>query len=91
MPPQPEVWDGRQAIDDLVRPFFEDPGLGEMRTIVVGANRQPAVVVYKRGPGDDAYRPMAIDVLRIENGLVAEITTFGPDVLPAFELPAELR
>jgi len=33
---------------------------------------------------------MALDVLRIEDGLVAEITTFVPELVPAFGLPPTL-
>jgi RNA polymerase sigma-70 factor, ECF subfamily len=50
-------------------------------------NRQPAVACYLRRPGEDDYRAMAIDVLRIEEGQVAEIITFPSGVFPAFGLP----
>ena len=30
---------------------------------------------------------MALDVMRIEDGVIAEITTFPPSVFPAFGLP----
>ena len=43
-----------------------------------------------RRAGDDRYRPLAIDVLRIEDGLVAEVTTFGHRWFPRFGLPSEL-
>jgi hypothetical protein len=33
---------------------------------------------------------MALDVVRIEEGQVAEIVTFPPQVFPAFALPDEL-
>jgi hypothetical protein len=33
---------------------------------------------------------MALDVLRIRDGRLAEINTFGPDVFPALGLAAEL-
>ena len=33
---------------------------------------------------------MALDVIRIEEGLVAEIVTFPPQVFPSFGLPDEL-
>jgi hypothetical protein len=33
---------------------------------------------------------MALDVLRIENGAIAEIVTFHPDLFPVFALPATL-
>jgi hypothetical protein len=31
-----------------------------------------------------------MDVLRVEDGLITEIVTFGPDVFDAFGLPATL-
>jgi RNA polymerase sigma-70 factor (ECF subfamily) len=33
---------------------------------------------------------MALDVLRIEDGAIADIVTFTPRVFPAFGLPATL-
>ena len=58
--------------------------------IPTGANRQPAAATYVRRAGDDRYRPLAIDVLQIEDGLVAEVTTFGPRWFPRFDLPTAL-
>ena len=56
----------------------------------VGANRQPAAACYLRRPGETAFRAFAIDVLRIEDGEIAEITAFEPDLFPAFGLPLTL-
>jgi RNA polymerase sigma-70 factor (ECF subfamily) len=87
----PEVYDGRDAIiRGWVEGGFGTPDFGDMRCVATRANRQPAVACYLRRPGESAHRPLAIDVLRISGGLVAEINTFGPDVFPAFGLPAEL-
>jgi hypothetical protein len=54
------------------------------------ANGQPAVACYARRPGDDAYTPLAIDVLRIEEGAVKDITTFDGALLGMFDLPPRL-
>ncbi len=54
------------------------------------ANGQPAVAGYVRKPGDAAYEPLAIDVLRVKDGVVAEIVTFGSAVFEHFDLPATL-
>jgi RNA polymerase sigma-70 factor (ECF subfamily) len=43
-----------------------------------------------RRAGDDRYRPLAIDVLRIEDGLVAVVTTFGRHWFPRFGLSSAL-
>ena len=39
-------------------------------------------------PGDEAYSPLALDVLRIVNGAVADIVTFDGAVFGWFGLPA---
>ncbi|MFC7307897.1 RNA polymerase subunit sigma-70 [Streptomyces monticola] len=91
MPPAALVFDGRAAILDLWRPVYEGDGAwGEWRTVPVTVNRMPAVVNYVRKPGATAFTPVNIDVLRIEAGLIAEITTFAPEILPALGLPATL-
>lgn len=46
----------------------------------------PAAASYLRRPGDSQFRAFKLDVLRAEAGLIAEITTFGPDLFPAFGL-----
>jgi ketosteroid isomerase-like protein len=91
MPPVARVYEGRAAILDLWRPVYEGPDAwGAWRSVETVVNRQPAAVNYVRAPGDTAYRAVNIDVLRIEDGLIAEITTFGPELLPALGLPATL-
>jgi hypothetical protein len=54
------------------------------------ANRMPTAASYLRQEGDSLYRAFKFDVLRVENGLIAEITTFGPELFPAFGLPPTL-
>jgi RNA polymerase sigma-70 factor, ECF subfamily len=91
MPPQPESWVGNEAIVAAwVEGGFGSDSLGEFRCVPVAANRQPAVATYLKRPGDTAYRALALDVLRIEDGRVAEIVAFGPEVYAAFGLPPEL-
>ena len=43
-----------------------------------------------RRPGDSEFRAFKFDVLRIEDGIIAEITTFGAGLFPAFGLPPTL-
>ncbi len=88
MPPQPEVSVGRDAILKL----FTDAGFGteafgQLRCVTTRANRQPAVAVYVLQAGDSTYRPVALDILQIEEAFVTEIVTFGPEVFPTFALP----
>jgi RNA polymerase sigma-70 factor (ECF subfamily) len=91
MPPEPGVWVGRE---NLIAAWIEggvgSAEFGRIRCLLTSANRQPAVANYLRRPGDDAYRPMALDVLSIADGHVADIVTFPPSVFPAFALPASL-
>ena len=60
---------------------------GELRCVVTRANGQPAVGVYRRREGEEVYRPLAIDVLRMADGVVAEILTFVPGQFAALGLP----
>lgn len=53
-------------------------------------NRLPAAASYVRRPGDTAFRALKLDVLRVEDGAIAEITTFGPEPFAALGLPATL-
>jgi len=87
MPPLPYCFDGAEAIRSLMA---DAASMGEWRLIPVGANRMPAAASYLRRPGDSQFRAFKIDVMRIEAGLIAEITTFGADLFPAFGLEPTL-
>jgi RNA polymerase sigma-70 factor (ECF subfamily) len=90
MPPHPTWYAGREAIVIASEKGF-DPEFGHLRSVVAGANLQPAAAHYLRRPGEPEHRPLALDVLRIEGGSVAEITSFvSPELFPAFGLPAAL-
>ena len=90
MPPHPIWYHGREAIVTAAAQGF-DPEFGTLRTIVTGANLQPAIAHYVRPPGEAEYAPLAIEVLRVERGLVAEIHSFVyPELFPAFGLPSVL-
>ena len=91
MPPEPQSVVGNEAIVAAwVEGGFGSDSFGEFRCVPVSANRQPAVAVYVKRPGDTAYRPMAIDVLKIEDDGVIEIVAFGPEVFAAFGLASKM-
>jgi RNA polymerase sigma-70 factor (ECF subfamily) len=92
MPPEPGVLIGRDAIVAawMNGGAFDTETFGHMRGLLTRANMQPAVACYLRRAGDSEYRPLALDVIRIEEGAVAEIVTFPADLFPAFELPPTL-
>ena len=87
MPPAPAWLQGRQAVMTAVVQGLV-PEFGQWRLLPTWANRQPAAACYLRRPGEAEYRAFAIDVLRVEDGMVAEITAFPADLFPAFGLPA---
>ena len=91
MPPTPTVVVGLDAVIGYwVEGGFGDSAWGDLRTVLTRANRQPAVAVYVRRAGRSEFRALALDVLRIENGRVVEVTAFGDEVFPAFGLPSTL-
>ena len=87
MPPHATWFEGRAAILVASAKGF-DPEFGELRSVATGANLQPAAAYYLRAPGASDYRPLALDVLRVEGGRIAEISSFVfPELFPAFGLP----
>jgi RNA polymerase sigma-70 factor (TIGR02960 family) len=90
MPPYPWRYDGLGAVRPLLERAFGPDREGDWRLLPAGLNRMPAAASYLRRPGDTAYRAFKLDVLRVEGGRIAEITTFGPEPLPALGLPETL-
>ncbi|KAB2349202.1 sigma-70 family RNA polymerase sigma factor [Actinomadura rudentiformis] len=93
MPPLPFWFSGRQAVMDFTaHALGPDSPLyrAQWRSVPTRANRQPAVAGYVRVPGDREYRAQVLNVLRVEDGRIAEITAFEPRVFPAFDLPLTL-
>jgi len=90
MPPYPWRYDGLAAVRTLVEQGAGPRGPGEWRLVPTRANRQPAAASYLRRPGDTEHRAFKLDVLRVRDGLIAEITTFGPALFPEFGLPPVL-
>lgn len=91
MPPQPGVWAGR----DDIRAAWTEAGFGageltDFQCLTTSANGQPAVAGYRRRPGASTYDALSLDVLRVEDGLIAEVTIFGSDRFPGFGLPRAL-
>jgi hypothetical protein len=87
MPPHPLSYDGIDAVLPLIHQAFGPPTMGEWRLVPTRANRQPAAASYLRRPGDSAFK---LDVLRVEDGTIAEITTFGSDLFASFGLDQTL-
>jgi RNA polymerase sigma-70 factor (TIGR02960 family) len=87
MPPQPLCFTG----PDSIRPLMAQAAvMGTWRLIPVRANRMPATASYLLAPGDTEFRAFKFDVMRMVDGELAEITTFGADLFPAFGLAPTL-
>ncbi|MEO7626158.1 MAG: sigma factor-like helix-turn-helix DNA-binding protein, partial [Nocardioides sp.] len=89
MPPTPGQQVGR---DEVVNYWIESgfAGMQGLRAVPTSVNRQPAAGFYRWHDGERAYLPLTINVLRIIDGLVAEITTFHDDQFPRLGLPSRL-
>ena len=87
MPPAPLLFEGREAIAGLAERAASS---GEWRLVPTGSNRLPAAASYLRAPGGDEFTAFKVDVIRVVDGLVAEVTTFGSKNFPAFGLPGNL-
>jgi RNA polymerase sigma-70 factor (TIGR02960 family) len=90
MPPHPLCYQGLDAIAPLLDRAFGPPTMGDWRLVPTRAHRQPAAASYLRRPGDTVYRAFKIDVLRVRDGAIAEITTFSSDLFAAFGLAETL-
>ena len=87
MPPAPYLFERREAIASLVQ---RAATTGQWRLVPTGSNRLPAAASYLRAPGKTEFTAFKIDVLRVVDGRIAEITTFGSKNFPAFGLAETL-
>ena len=91
MPPEPEVFVGRDLIVESWTPFLTGPArIGDFKMVPTRCNNQLAAANYVRAPGEETYERLALDVLRIENGQIAEIVTFPESLFDDFGLPERI-
>lgn len=88
MPPAPMLFEGLDVIAPLLSNALSE---GDWRLLPTVANRMPTAASYLRAPGDTVHRAFKFDVLRIVDGRIAEITTFGPALFAQFGLPESLE
>jgi RNA polymerase sigma-70 factor (TIGR02960 family) len=84
MPPHPLLYEGIEAFTGLLQRAFGPETAGEWRLLPTRANRLPAAASYLRADGDDTFRAFKLDVLRVRDGRIAEITTFDASLFAAF-------
>jgi RNA polymerase sigma-70 factor (ECF subfamily) len=84
-PPRAVWYDG---LDAFRRASDKHAAPGEHLLVPAAANLQPAVAVYLRRPDETRYRPLALAVLRVEEGRVVEVIHWDrPELFEAFGLP----
>ncbi len=87
--PQAAEWNGQHEVGDALRDGMN--ALGQWRLLPITANRQPGTAGYLRRPGETAYSPFVLSVLRLEHRRLTDIAAFEqPSMFPAFGLPASL-
>ncbi|HWD78582.1 MAG TPA: nuclear transport factor 2 family protein, partial [Kribbella sp.] len=87
MPPYPFWFEG---IDDALRsliPNLTPAFRGHWRFHPTTVNHQPTLAAYLKPPGATAYNLFALDIFRIETGLIAEITAFETTDHSLYDLP----
>ncbi|MER5970008.1 RNA polymerase subunit sigma-70 [Streptomyces sp. NPDC002055] len=84
--PRPWSYEGRAALAPLFEQTFGPQEPGDWKLLPTGANRSPAAAGYLRAEGASGHRAFKLDVLRVEGGAIAEITTFDAELFPAFGL-----
>ncbi|NUR72356.1 MAG: RNA polymerase subunit sigma-70 [Hamadaea sp.] len=88
MPPDPRICRTRAAYVEFA---FSAPPPGRWRVRLTSANRQPAAAFYLRRGQDTSFHPVAVQVLRLESGLITQITAFRqPNLFPVFGQPAAI-
>ena len=87
--PQVGEWNGRPDVSDALRGGMN--ALGQWRLVPIRANGQPGAAGYLRRPGQTAFFPFALTVLRFDHDRLVDIAAFEqPSMFSAFGLPASM-
>ena len=86
MPPYPYLFEGIDVIGPLLDGRVCARASGGCSPTGPTGCRPPRATCAR--PGDTEFRAFKFDVLRVEHGKIAEITTFGPELFGVFGLPA---
>jgi len=85
MPPTPAWYEGREAIGAFLANYPLAPTTPRHIHVPTRANRQPAFAIFLADESGGPPRPLGVSVLRIEDGLIAEIDVFlQPELVERF-------
>ncbi len=85
MPPSPAWCFGRDAVARFFAVYPWRPGARRHLHVATRANRQPAFAVFLEGAPGEPPEPFALEVFRIEGGLIADLDYFlQPTLLGRF-------
>ena len=87
MPPASLCFDGHEQLVTLLERALGPDRDGDWLLMPTEVNRMPAAASYLRRPGESAFSAYKLDVLRVEAGRIAEITTFGVSELVRLGMP----
>ena len=88
MPPYPFWFEGREdAVGSLI-PNLTPEYRGHWRFLPTTINRQPTLAAYLLPPHMTSYQLFALDIFRIEDRRIAEITAFETTDHKLYGLPA---
>jgi RNA polymerase sigma-70 factor (TIGR02960 family) len=91
MPPEPEGYQGRDAIKHFIAHAFAARGDNPRRLIPTRANSQPAFVQYAKDPHTDVGHALGLLVLTLDGDRISHITRFAATtVLPHFGIPGTI-
>ena len=92
MPPDPEEYQGTEAITRFLSDLFEWRAGKGFRLVPTRANSQPAFGYYLEDPRAPIAHAGGVQVLTLEGDRISAITRFGDvSVFPYFGLPRTLR
>src|SRR5262249_43302913 len=92
MPPDPDEYQGHDAITEFLGDLFEWHAGKGFRLVATRANSQPAFGYYLTDPRAPIAHAGGLQVLPLEGDRISAITRFGDvSVFPYFGLPRTLR
>jgi hypothetical protein len=91
MPPLPTWYRGRETVTAFLKAVPLRSGT-RWRLVPARANGQPAFGKYLWQEDRKVFAPHSISVLTLDDGGIAEITTFlDPGLIPRFGLPDQIE